>query len=160
MNVVEFLQHLDKSAYKGRRILLADIIDLNLIRKIMQYKIDGAFTIHAGLADAFFCLHEVIHQRKYISNKISLLLDGSGETLGIKTESVSCLTDREKQIMLLIAEGYTNKQIGAKLFLSAYTISNHRTRISKKLQLKGSNQLITYALSVKSIIIKEQSDAL
>lgn len=56
------------------------------------------------------------------------------------------LTPRERQVLKLIAEGYTNAQIGELLFISERTVHRHRANIRSKLQLKRTADLIKYAL--------------
>ncbi len=57
------------------------------------------------------------------------------------------LTDRERQILILVVEGYSNKQIGEKLFLSPKTVDNHRARIMAKLGRHDVIALVKYALA-------------
>ncbi len=56
------------------------------------------------------------------------------------------LTPREIEIVRLIAEGKSSREIAAKLFLSFRTIQNHRTRIMRKLNLKKNIDLVKYAI--------------
>ena len=57
------------------------------------------------------------------------------------------LTQREVQIISLISQGYTNKEIADKLFISEHTIKTHRKNILKKTQCKGTAELTTFAFS-------------
>ena len=59
-------------------------------------------------------------------------------------EKFQSLTKREKQILKLIAEGWTNKQIGNLLFISEHTVRTHRNRIFKKLDIKNIRDAIRY----------------
>ena len=65
---------------------------------------------------------------------------------GIAAAAVESLTDREFQILRLLAEGTPKDQIAEKLSISKHTISNHRNRILKKLQLANNAELTRYAL--------------
>ncbi|RNC86751.1 MAG: DNA-binding response regulator [Winogradskyella sp.] len=56
------------------------------------------------------------------------------------------LTERESEIVLLIAEGLQNIEIASRLNLSRSTIETHRKNIRKKLQLKGNGSLFAFAL--------------
>lgn len=56
------------------------------------------------------------------------------------------LSEREVEIIKLIAESYTTKEISEKLILSFHTISTHRKNIFRKLQIRSSSELILYAL--------------
>ena len=56
------------------------------------------------------------------------------------------LTDREREILKLIAEGYTSREIADMLFLSIKTVLGHRTKIMEKLDLHNRAELIKYAV--------------
>jgi len=56
------------------------------------------------------------------------------------------LTDREKQVMDLIAHGYTNKEIAEQLLISKKTVETHRANIFAKLQVKTRAELVRYAI--------------
>lgn len=62
------------------------------------------------------------------------------------------LTDREREVLRLLAEGYTDKEIARLLVLSPKTVEAHKTRIMGKLMLKKKAELIKYA--IKKGIIK------
>jgi two-component system response regulator NreC len=68
-------------------------------------------------------------------------------------ESSDGLTDRERQILQLIAEGYTNKQIAEILSISIKTVQAHRLNLMKKLDLHDRGELIKYAIQKKIIDI-------
>ena len=55
------------------------------------------------------------------------------------------LTERERDVITLIAQGYTNKEIAHQLYLSKYTIETHRKNILKKLKFKSSADLVRFA---------------
>lgn len=68
-------------------------------------------------------------------------------------DSADGLTDRERQILQLIAEGYTNKQIADILSISIKTVQAHRLNLMKKLDLHDRGELIKYAIQKKIIDI-------
>jgi DNA-binding NarL/FixJ family response regulator len=59
---------------------------------------------------------------------------------------LSNLTQREQQVLTLIAEGLTNKQIGEALGISPRTVARHRDNITKKLNLSSRTELTRYAI--------------
>ncbi len=56
------------------------------------------------------------------------------------------LTTREREILKMIADGYTSREIAAKLFISLKTVLGHRTKIMDKLDLHNHTELIKYAM--------------
>jgi two-component system response regulator NreC len=61
-------------------------------------------------------------------------------------EEVKDLTEREVEILKLVAEGYSNKEIGERLFISHRTVDTHRTNLMKKMDVHNVAGLIRIAL--------------
>lgn len=67
-------------------------------------------------------------------------------------DSYDLLTDREREVLQLLAEGKTNKEVAALLNLSPYTVESHRTNLMQKLNLHNTAEIVLYAVR-KSIIL-------
>jgi len=67
---------------------------------------------------------------------------------GKKVDEFSRLTNREREILQLIAEGYTSKQIAEMLFISVKTVDNHRANIMNKLEIHDTAGLVRYAIRI------------
>src|SRR6266566_6324072 len=87
---------------------------------------------------------------------IRLVADGAGyvETdLGAQlvnpngSPALDPLSERERDILHLLALGYTNQEIGQRLFISVRTVDTHRAHIMRKLQLETRAELVMYALA-------------
>jgi DNA-binding NarL/FixJ family response regulator len=87
---------------------------------------------------------------------IRLVADGSGYVdpeLGAKlvnpngSAALEPLSERERDILHLLALGYTNQEIGKKLFISVRTVDTHRAHIMRKLQLETRAELVMFALA-------------
>lgn len=66
-------------------------------------------------------------------------------------DSYDLLTDREKEILQLLAEGKSSKEVATELNLSPNTVDTHRTRIMQKLDLHSSAEIVLYAVRKKII---------
>lgn len=66
-------------------------------------------------------------------------------------DSYDLLTGREKEILQLLAEGKSNKEIASMLNLSTNTVETHRTRIMQKLNLHSSAEIVLYAVRKRII---------
>ncbi len=62
------------------------------------------------------------------------------------TTSYDALTDREREILTLVAEGYTNREIAETLFISVKTVETHKANIMEKLNLHKRAELVRYAI--------------
>jgi two-component system response regulator NreC len=67
------------------------------------------------------------------------------------TDSYDLLSDREKEVLQLLAEGKTNKEAATVLNLSTYTVETHRTHIMQKLNLHNTAEIVLYAVRKKII---------
>ncbi len=66
-------------------------------------------------------------------------------------DSYDLLTDREKEVLQLLAEGRSNKDVAAVLNLSPYTVETHRNHIMQKLNLHSATDIVLYAVRKKII---------
>jgi two-component system response regulator NreC len=62
------------------------------------------------------------------------------------TDSYQHLTDREREVLILVAEGYTNHQMADMLHVSPRTVDGHRTNLMSKLGLHDRTEVVKYAL--------------
>jgi DNA-binding NarL/FixJ family response regulator len=104
-----------------------------------------AYLLKDGDADEFItAITTVMHDKKYLAKNVDqefLITLKKGEDLSNGT-----LSSREKEVLQLIAEGNSSKEIGEKLFLSSKTIDVHRNNIMKKIDLYTIPELTKYAI--------------
>ena len=96
-------------------------------------------------------IHAVMSGKSYISPEISnVVLDNFVRN---KTEE-QALSKRERQVLQLLAEGNTTKQIGAKLYISPKTVEAHRLRVMEKLEIYNVAELTRYAIQEDLIALE------
>ena len=88
-----------------------------------------------------------------LSKKIAGLLNVVSEE-----EEMDNLSQREKEIVICVVKGMTNKEIAEKLFLSIHTVITHRRNISKKLQIHSAAGLTIYAIVNKLVALSDVKD--
>jgi RNA polymerase sigma factor (sigma-70 family) len=100
-------------------------------------------------ADLARAVHAVVAGKSYFSPAVSkvLLEDYMRKLQRTGAEdSFELLSPREREILQLVAEGKSNKEVADLLHLSIYTVETHRASIMKKLNLRGIPELILYAV--------------
>lgn len=100
-------------------------------------------------ADLIKAVHAVAGGKSFFSPAVSkLLLDDYVRKLKRSgtEDAYDLLTPREREVLQLIAEGKSNKDIANLLNLSVYTVESHRANLMEKLNLKGLPELILYAV--------------
>lgn len=104
---------------------------------------------HSQLIEA---IETVYAGKKYLSDEITeVLIDdylNKGDSIDDDTED---LTEREMDVLILLAEGSTTRDISEQLFVSVKTVGTHKQNILKKLKLKSTVDIVKYALK-KGII--------
>ena len=91
-----------------------------------------------------------------LSKKIHGLLNlASGEE---ELDNQETLSQREKEIVVCVVKGMTNKEIAENLFLSIHTVITHRRNISKKLQIHSAAGLTIYAIVNKLVTLNDVKD--
>ena len=99
-----------------------------------------------ALVDA---LRAMAEQKPYFTSKISaLVLEGY---LNPITRESSALTPREREIVQLVGEGRSTKQLADKLGISPKTAETHRTNIMRKLNLHSVSEVVRYAIRNKLV---------
>ena len=66
-------------------------------------------------------------------------------------DSYDILTEREKEVLQLLAEGKSNKEVAVILDVSVYTVDTHRTHLMQKLNLHNTAEIVLYAVRKKII---------
>jgi DNA-binding NarL/FixJ family response regulator len=91
--------------------------------------------------------------RPYFTSKVAeVLLKGFGHELTPESPSIDAsLTPREREVVQLVAEGKSTKEIAQVLHISAKTAENHRTNIMRKLKVNSATELVRYAIRNKII---------
>lgn len=103
----------------------------------------------SAAADLITAIRAVLEGKTYFSPAVKrLLIDDSILQLRLQggEDSVELLTPREREILQLVAEGKSNKDIARMLYLSVYTVETHRSNILEKLDLHTIPDLILYAV--------------
>jgi len=104
-------------------------------------------------SDLLDCISSVAEGKYYVSPILSEYLinrDARRKKLQKEIPALEQLTEMERKVLKLIAQNKTSKEIAAELFVSHRTVQNHRTNICNKLNLRGHNKLLQFAIENKS----------
>lgn len=119
--------------------------------KAFQTGVDGYFVKDASVKELLEGIRKVLKGQYYVDPSISQKIFKNMAEKGAQLShhapySNSPLTPREKEVMILIAEGLPMAEISEKLFISPKTVENHRYNIMQKLGLKNIAELVRYAI--------------
>ena len=118
--------------------------DITYVKKFLAVGAKGYLTKNTNKSELISAIHEVSQGNLYIGKEIKDRYFTSLLNMDTATSQKE-LTMKEIEIVKLIANGMTSKEIGVKLFLSPRTIEKHRHNILKKLSLPNAAQLSSWA---------------
>lgn len=137
-----------KSTYPDLKILILTIHeDKALLRESIRSGASGYILKKAAEADLISAIHIVLRGDMYVDpSMVREIIEDPPESVSSQGKSiVEPLTPREIDVLKLIVQGYTNRQIGDELTISVRTVEGHRANLSGKLGLRNRVELVRYA---------------
>ena len=149
--IVEQMQH---SNQQTKFILYTRKPDLRMVAKAMQKGFFGFLYATDGLDELYRCFQTVSNGGCYYSNGFMDLLKNFGvDVISESTrEELNRLSEREREVLRMVANGHTSDEIADQLSISYRTAVNHKAHIAKKLNLDSCRQLPRYSISVKNYL--------
>ena len=136
-----------KEKYPGIFILGLSTFNQGLyIKKMMENGASGYILKNSSKEELIEAIKAVHNGDIYFSGEVGKALT---EYQKYSKTELPLLTSREKEVLELIAEGYTNPQIAEKIFLSPFTVDSHRKNLLAKLNVKNTAMLIKLAVENK-----------
>ncbi len=152
MNGLEATRQIKTKLEHPKVIILTMQNEASLIKKVMDIGADGYLLKNSDREEFHNALCSVSKGKSYFSAEVTHRLLNPNESLqsNFKTDEdaiqLSKLTEREIDVLRLIAEGLSNKEIGDRLFISHRTVDTHRTNLMKKLEVHNIAGLIKFAI--------------
>ncbi|HEV2521397.1 MAG TPA: response regulator transcription factor [Candidatus Acidoferrales bacterium] len=130
-------------------IILSMHSDESYVMRALKAGARGYLLKDSAPADLLSAIQAVSQNKSFFSPKVSrILAEDYVRVLKQKgaVDSYDLLTDREREILQLLAEGKANKEVATSLNISPYTVETHRKHILEKLNLHNPAELILYAV--------------
>jgi DNA-binding NarL/FixJ family response regulator len=144
LNGIEATRRLGESLPHTRVLALSMHKDSVYVREILRAGARGYLLKDSVAGDLVSAVRAVAAGEGYISPQVSTaVLDDYRRHV---TNPIDLLTSREREVLQMLAEGKTNKEIAAVLNLSVYTVDAHRGRIMEKLNVHSINELVRFAV--------------
>jgi DNA-binding NarL/FixJ family response regulator len=145
LNGIDAARHLRTLVPDSRIIFLTMHED----RVLEAFEAGGAGYVlkHAASSELVFAIHEVLHGRFYVTpavarDVVASAFDGAGAR-----RAKPALTPRQREVLQLVAEGKTVKEIASILGIAVKTVEYHKTRLMETLDLHTTAELTKYAVS-------------
>ena len=133
-----------------RVVILSMHLKVDYIVRAFRAGATGYITKESATERLFECLETVSKGEYFMDSSlhhavVQNLMKSSEQEAETTESGYGALTPREQEVMRLLAEGLSAKEIAEKLFISKKTVENHRSNIMRKLELHSTVELVRYA---------------
>ncbi len=154
LNGIEAAEQILKDNSQIDIIMLTMHADESYVLRALRVGVKGYLLKESAEKDLLLAIKTVTQGKPFFSRAIGeALLEDYVRVLKQKglSDTFDLLTPREKEVLQLLAEGKTNKDVATTLDISPYTVESHRTNLMQKLNLHNTAEIVLYAVRKKLI---------
>ncbi|PQJ80224.1 response regulator [Polaribacter porphyrae] len=150
MDGIECATHITRNYNDVNVAMLSMHQESSIIKKLIEIGVKGYMLKTIPSDELLLAVKKINSGKEYFNADVTkaLLSDDKPNTLrqfSKKSPLLDDLTTREKEIIKYLSQGFTNTQIGEKLFISPRTVDTHRTNIMRKIDVHNVASLIRFA---------------
>ena len=152
MDGIEVLRQLKKNSINCEVIVLSSYDDIKLVKEVLQMGAKGFVPKKSAGEHIVNAVNKVANGQQYFTDDVKekmmqTLLNGQSKDDGSQDGVlISSLTKREVQVLKLVAQQYSTREIANELHISESTVETHRKNLMKKVKVKNSVGLAIFAL--------------
>ena len=150
------LSKMIKSRYKSISIILLTMHkDERIFNNSLEYGLEAYILKENAVEEVLKAVHVVADGNFYLSPSMSEYMIQKSmklKKLADENPGIKNLSEKEKEILNMISQNKTTKEIAEALFVSYKTIENHRANICKKLNITGCNALLKFIIENKTLL--------
>jgi DNA-binding NarL/FixJ family response regulator len=136
------IQELLEEAPSTRILVVSSLAQPTSVRRALTAGAHGYVPKRASDTELIEAIHRVAAGERYVDPDL-----GAQLVIADAVPALEPVSDRERDVLSLLALGYTNQEIGKKLYISIRTVDTHRAHIMRKLDLATRAELVLFALA-------------
>lgn len=150
LNDIELVRRITREQPRTRSVILTAHREAEYVMRALRAGAVGYLLKDSTIAEVEFAIRAVHRGDTYLTPKVSthLILDALNRTANEEDDAESSLTDREREILQLVAEGLSTKEIALLLNISAKTVDTHRAHLMERLGIHKLAGLVRYAVRI------------
>ncbi|UOX34870.1 response regulator transcription factor [Flavobacterium sediminilitoris] len=138
-----------KKKYSNLKILiLSTHSNSQMIAKLIRIGIDGYLLKNAEKDELLYAIQKINLGETYFSKEVAIIHNEYETNFKQNLATTTELSNREKEILILIAKQYTAAEIAEKTFISLNTVNTHKRNLLSKLNVKNTAGLVKYAIEL------------
>ncbi len=135
-----------KAKHPGAKVLILVTLDeKEYLHRSLRCGADGYFLKEDTAEELLSAVEKLLQDQMYVSPRLSVALVDI--VRGNRKSAETPLTVREKEVLRLLAEGMSSKEIAGALSISVYTVERHRANLMRKLKVRKNTELVRYAIN-------------
>lgn len=146
MNGIEVLQKIKDSKNDSKVIILTGHDETDYLIKAVDLDVDGYVIKNIEPSEFKKAVYTVYNGKKYIQPDLISALNYRLANRDLKNEKVKSLTKREKEILIQVVNGMSNKEVALNFGISERTVKNHISNIFKKIEVSDRTQAAVFAI--------------
>lgn len=147
LNGLQAGQRLREQQPKIKLLYVSMYADRPYVEEAMRIGASGYVLKRSGWEELSRAIEAALAGKQYVSSALSDALEQPPILPPVMSESGRTLTDRQRQILKLVAGGYTAREIGRMLHITSKTVEFHKGRLMRQLELQSTVELARYALT-------------
>ena len=146
---IKVAQKLKKSLPQIKIIVLTSYSDDQFLFEFLKLGVSGFVLKDSASQELIYSIRKSHEGKVFFDPSVSKkVMEKFSQVTGGKSDFINYgkLSDREKEVLQFVVEGYATKEVAEKLFISPKTVENHKANIMRKLNIRDRNALTKYAL--------------
>lgn len=145
MDGVETARHLKRHKPSIKIIILSMLNNLSYIKELIAIGVEGYLLKNCDKHSFITAINAVYRNQKYFDETIQKILNTGYRTEYMVNNKEVSLSEREVEIIRMVALGMTSSEIASELFISPHTVKTHRKNVNAKLQITNPVELTHFA---------------
>jgi DNA-binding NarL/FixJ family response regulator len=148
MTGIELAENLKRNGFRNIKLVFLTMLDSeSYVFEAFRTGIHGYLLKNISTDELLFALSHIYHHdNQYLCSDLAVRMIKQARNLEKISEADIDFSKRETEVLSLIAQGYTNKEIADKLFTSRRTVEGHRQTMINKANVRNSAELIRFAV--------------
>lgn len=150
LNGIEAVRQIKKDGNKAKVIFLTMHPDVTYASRALEAGGLGFVLKHSAPSELLIAIEQAMRNKQYITPAIA---DELSNTTHTRQDPIRNLTTRQREVLQLLAEGNSAKQVGEILYISHRTVEFHKYNIMEELGIHNSAELVQYAIKIGIVSI-------
>lgn len=153
MNGLEAIYRIRRALPSMRIVCISSNSEDDIIRECFRRGASGFIPKTASTTELVHALYRVLHGDIYLSHQLPQAAQLFSDFASVATEEEEGLTERQIEVLQLLAEGKTMKEVAAVLNLTTRTVAFHKYRLMSRLNLNTNAEITQYALQHRVVFV-------